>query len=401
MSSTTNHTNNTNVNADIIQQKSTVLIQQYAASCVAICNMMIKYSNLAIEKINSKENPNKNHLAHYERLVQSSNKLMNRLNDPEYNYSKSMKKIYDIVKTPERCSMLVDKDPNIFKIKNNGFIVCFLKNMNIDLVYKRLSDEDRVLLWNYFYLVIQSTLLIFRLNNPKSINAKVHVTDAMNHIENELSENGIKFNDIIFNPFLGIGEADEKYDISKMYSNMDALPSGNDVGSMKFMLQAANLDKIVDLKAYKEQLDKMTAEDIKFADEKIRDLLKIPENSEAGIACNTLLTNLITELQTSGIDNIPEALTNTAKKSKGSISMEAMAEAGVYAQEFIKNGQQNLDKILENNPEINSNMVNSIKGSLGMLNMIPGFINQDDPDNTDNQGGESNTNNGNDVEDLD
>jgi hypothetical protein len=357
-------------NHEIIEQKCTILIQQFAAGCAVIAKMMMENAENSITDIKSREDYNINNLKQYELLHTASEKLLVSLNDPEYNYSKRMRKIYDTIKTESACRYLIEYDSSLFRTKNEkGKIICYFKGMNIDLVYRHLDEESRKVFWDYFYVVIQSVLLVFKLNNPKSINAKVHVLNAMEHIENSLSDTGVRFNDVIFNPFLGIGEDNQKYDVTTMYSNLDALPTQN-VGDMSVLLKTLNLDKMIDLKAYKEKLDNFTEEDIKVTELKIRELLDIPEDSAAGVACGSLLSNLVTQLQADGLDNIGATLQKTAELSKGDLSVDAIKEAGSYAQQFINNGMSKFDAIAKDNPDIDPTLLNSLMGTMHILKNV-------------------------------
>lgn len=344
-----NLNNNTESNTKV--SKDVVLIQQFTAACAAILKLL------------------KEHSTGNEQFQTSVDKLYSSFSAMNFEIEKFLRKIYDVIKPENICQMVIDKNEQLFSIKNaENKIVSIIPGINIKQVYPLLDSKNKEIFWQYFDLMILSTFNVFNTHNPKKIQAHKHIVNMMTVLGERLDKTGVLFNETIFNPYLGFVSDNKGYSIEDMYHNVEPLQTGADMerGTLTHVLKYLNLkDVLGNEEELNKKLSALSNDDLNSATDQILNLLGATNDPRVKKTCSKLVKNIVDELKVNGIGNLQDVLKNVTERSRSEIEVNEMTDTMSYVQNFMKDGETKIKEIKdENNNPIGEQLFSKLLGPM-------------------------------------
>lgn len=201
--------------------------------------------------------------------------------------------------------------------------IILIPGINLNTVWKKMSDSQKTKCW--LYLKILYILSEICTTNVSTMGDKILQTDTnvasettTDNTETESSNKNVEETDtenndssLKFNPYEGIGNNNEKYNVQDMFSGVEKL--GNvEKPSLDSLVKTFGVDKFAELEKLQDQLKNMNDGDIESATQNIQSLMgdNVDKNT-----LNTLLTNVANELKNTDMSkgNIFENLSNIAE----------------------------------------------------------------------------------------
>ena len=358
-----------NTNKDMVNY-----IQRFTASSISMLNLL----QTGCLKQKDMDTQNKDQRAK-EKFMESSQKFIDAVKNPndEFDYTRFIKKAFITLKTKEQCTQLVAKYPELLNIRNEyNKIITILPGLDLQVGFKFLNDNEKVVFWQYMYLFTSSVFCLIRNNNVIKFPKYENVVNALTIIETELAKTGVMFKDQIFNPFVGVNVGDNKegYSVDQMFAGGE-LPKQHQM-SIESILSTLGVEKMFDEKKLNEELKGIGDKQIIEATDKIIDLLGASNNPEVKDVCNTLIRDIVSNFKENGISNIGDTLKKVAENAKKNIDVGKMRKTAESMKYFMANSQDKMKDMKDSNGNpIGQQMMNSMAGPLSMLN----FMNQSPP----------------------
>lgn len=335
-----------------------VLIHRFVVANVAILNLLKKYTST---------DPN------LSKLDSTIDRCVESLKSSSFDFQKTLRKIYDALKTVEATEKIKNADPTLFEMRNSSNkIISILPGINIKQVYSYLSEEDVSMFWQYLYLIVLSTFNIFYLKNSKKINAQSNVVDMLKNISSKVNES-ITMGDLMFNPYMGVdaGKTREDYTLDDLFAQTADFKTGDQLSYLDGILQAMGINNLASAINEDELNSKLAAlndSDLQMATEQIANILGASNDPNAQNVCGKLVKNLVSELQTKGISNVGEVLQSVSKNSRSDINVTEMQQTMSYVKNFMDSGEERLKDLKdEKGKPIDPQLLNSIMGPMNML----------------------------------
>jgi hypothetical protein len=368
-------------NTIINSNKETVnYIQRFTASSISMLNLL----QTGCIKQNTEDSRNKDKRIK-DKFMESSQKFIDTMKDPneEFDYTRFIKKAFTTLKTKEQCAQIRSKDPELLNIRDKeNKIVTILPGLDLKIGYKCLTEEEKVIFWQYMYLFIDSVFCLIRNNNVSKFPRYEHVVETLIFIDVELAKTGVMFKNQIFNPFVGVdGDGDDKtgYSVDQMFTGGE-LPKQHQM-SIESVLSMLGVDKMFDEKKLNEELKEIGDKQINEATEKIVGLLGASNNPEVKDVCNILIQDIVNNFKENGISNIGDTLKKVAENAKKNIEISKMKKTAESMKFFMANSQNNMKDMKDaNGNPIGQQMMNSMAIPLNMMN----FMNKSAPFGTNN-----------------
>lgn len=347
-------------------------IQRFTASSISILSLV----QSACDKLKNEELHPKD-LKSKEKFMDSSQKFVeNMKNQDNFDYTRFIKKAFNSLKSVEQCERLREKDPEIFNVRDeDNRIITILPGIDLKYAYKVLDDNEKILFWQYMYLISNSVFNLVRLSNIQKFNKYAHIIDTIQYLEREMGKTGIMFNDQIFNPFIGIGENQNEYGVDEMFTGGE-LPKQQSI-SIESVLNMLGINKMFDEKKLNEELKCIGDQQINEATDKITSLLGAANQPEVKEVCNILIQDIVANFRENGIGNLNETLQKVAANAKKNIELSKMKKTAESMKYFMANSQEKLKdlKDADGNP-IGQQLFDKIAVPMNMFNMMSGGASQ-------------------------
>lgn len=305
-----------------------------------------------------------------------SNKDDNNMDEEhKYDQGKIIKKIYRVM-TQYLDKLDPELDVSLFTIRNAECkIVTIIPGLDIGLIVKFMDTNELNLLWCHLLnMFIASVNMITPINNKKKEGKLWETIPKLKNKLNVLNKTLGKEN-ITFNPFVGVSENVDKYDINTMFTNVDEIktPTGFTPDDL---IKQFGIDKMLDFDKLNEQLRNIDEGAIHDATKKITGMLGSTEDSDVGEICGTLVQHIVEDLKVNGVANMFETAKSVAQKVGSTLDRNKMEKTALQLSDFIKNGQENLRNMKDpsGNP-IGENIMNTIEKPMKMANSTNGSSN--------------------------
>lgn len=342
-----------------------VHIQRFTASSIGILNLLQDVCNIRI----SDNNISQKEQNLITKFLNSSNRFISDIkqNTESFNSTRIVKKAFSALKTVNACNYLKSKDSKLFSMRDeNKCIVTIISGIDIRIGYRLLSETQINQFWQYIYLFTSSVYNMIKNANPTKFNNHIHVSETLKYIENDLTQTGVIFNNMVFNPFIGIGENNEEYSLNDMFTG-DTLPSEHKM-SIDNVLNMLGVDKMFDEHKLDEQLKDIGQEQVNEATEKIASLLGAQNNTEVKEVCETLIQDIVLNLKQNGISNIGDTLQKVAQNAKGKIELSKMQKTAESMKQFMANSQERVKNLTdENGNPIGEDILNNLSTPMNIL----------------------------------
>lgn len=177
-------------------------------------------------------------------------------------------------------------------------------------------------------------------------------------------------NDDDFNPYLGVGEDNDDYNLDDIQQALDTFQEGDvenggyGIGSIARVL---GLDKLLDSDEVREQLANIKQEDIDGVTQSIQGLFG-DMNPNTNKLVNNMLGGIVEELQQSDLSNgkLIDNMHDIAKRVSSKLQPQ-MESVGVEGQQELEQGMRNMAQNFSNQSG-NSNLLSMMQK---MMQMIP------------------------------
>ena len=242
---------------------------------------------------------------------------------------KVLVKIYSMLRT--HSEFLLDKNPELFNIKDEKNIIqTIIPGVDIGLVYKKLSESDTKRIWKLFSLLfITSTRIVHSISGDKiKEKYKELVKNASDKLEKYLEDEGINVKQMLFNPFLGLGEDNENYGLDELFAGLDKNPSEPgkhmDIESIVKNL-GINIDDLD--KNIREKCKDITDDEINTVTGKITEIFGGEGDSTINEVCSTMIKHVIEDVKDHGIKDMKKTTQNTFSKIEKEIGKKKLKKA--------------------------------------------------------------------------
>lgn len=300
-----------------------------------------------------------NILSHYKKDGSENNENNEKLSERQV-----LIKIYSTMRTYS--DFLLNRSSELFDIKDqNNKIQTIIPGIDIGLIYKKLSEQDQLRLWKLFSLLfITCTRIVHSINGEKiKPKHKENVKTTNEKLEKYLEEQGINVKQMLFNPFLGLGEDNTNYGLNELFAGIINSPEeGNKTMNIESLIKMVGLN-IDDLdKNIREKCKDITDDEINAVTGQITDFFGDGDgDSTINQVCGTMIKHVIKDVKDNGIKN----MTQTAKNTFGKIEKDIGKKKLKKAMKKMKNKVENkYGKGGKTNPSgiINEIINNQIKG---------------------------------------
>jgi hypothetical protein len=343
-----------------------IQIQRFTASSIGLLNLLQDVCNT---RILNDDNISEKEKTLTTKFLNSSKKFITDIkqNTDDFNSTRFVKKSYTALRTIEGCNYLKTKDSKLFSMRDeNKRIVTIISGIDLRIGYRLLNEEQLEHFWQYLYLFSSSVYNMIKHVNIIKFNNQIHVNDTLQYIENELTKTGVIFNNMVFNPFIGIGENKEQYSLNEMFTGKE-LPKEHKM-SIDNVLNMLGVDKMLDEHKLDEQLKDIGQEQVDEATEKIASLLGAENNAEIKEVCETLIQDIVVNLRENGISNIGETLQKVAQNARGKIDMGKMQKTAESMKNFMTNSQEQVKNLKDDNGNpIGEELLNNLSMPINML----------------------------------
>jgi hypothetical protein len=270
--------------------------------------------------------------------------------DSGYDQGRIIKKIY---KTLTQNLDMLDPVPliQLFYLKNeSGETVTIIPGLDIGLVAESFTDEEKDVLWNHLYMMYISSITMISANNTYAQDERL--TNIMPKLKEKIVRSGLTIGKDkgLFNPFIGLNkiEEDGEYDLNHMYTNVGASPmpdmgAGLSAGmTMEDIFKLVGVDKMIDIDQLNDQLKNCKQEDVDDATNNITKLLGAENDSDVKDVCQTLVSEIVSDLRTNGLTNMFDTAKSVTSKIGKSLDQNKMKKTANQLQEFMANGEEKL-----------------------------------------------------------
>jgi hypothetical protein len=342
-------------------------IYRFSMSCIGLLDLLEKSVNNVVDD-------NSKFLIAKDKFIESVGKFKKNVKnydecDQDFTHIKIIKKAFSVLKTKESCQMVQTKDSKLFDIRDeSNQIVTVLKGINIRFGYRFLKNDDVKLFWQYFGLFTCTVFKMIKENNPQKINKAEHILKTIEVIESELNQTGIMFNNIIFNPFIGIGSNGSSYSMDDLIKGEIKVGEG---ATMESLMNMMGINKFIDESKIQDELKNITSDDINNATDKITELLGSSGNPEIKEVCHTLINDIFNQINTNGIQNIGTVLMNVTENAKNTMDINKMTMASKAMGKFFANSENMIKEMKDDqgNP-IGQDLFNKMKIPLNVVKMM-------------------------------
>jgi flagellar hook-basal body complex protein FliE len=213
------------------------------------------------------------------------------------------------------------KDESIFTLNLDVF-----PGIELDELWQQLSSGQKKKVWTYLQILyIQSELILDYENTQQSSDKQETLGNMISNVteyQNEVSKNAendetsVKSNDdtdvtdvvdantgdelttLQFDPFVGVGNANEEYSTNDMFAGIENLPDEKMTPGLSSLANLVGIDKMIpNLDELKNQLKNMDKKDIDDATNNIKSLLGDNVNDQTSDLISDMLTNITDELK--------------------------------------------------------------------------------------------------------
>jgi hypothetical protein len=343
-------------------------IQHFTVSSISLLNLL----QVSCSKVDDSELAPKEKKAK-ERFMTTSQKFIDNMKDSDdtFEYTRFIKKAFNTLKSEEQCKQLVNKDPEIFNIRDDdNKIITIFPGIDIKFGYKFLNEDDKRIFWQYMYLFSSSIFNMIKDSNEQKLEKYVHIIETLKVLEAELSKTGVMFNNQIFNPFMGIEEnSKQNYSLNEMFTGGE-LPKQQTV-SIESVLKLLGVDKMFDEKKINEELKGIGDKEINEATDKIASLLGASDKPEVKEVCNMLIQDIVANFKENGITNLSDTLQKVAKNAKKNIELSKMKKTAESMKDFMAHSQDKMKDLKDaNGNPIGQQLLNSMSIPMSMMNML-------------------------------
>ena len=348
-------------------KKLVIQIQRFTASSIGMLNLLRDVCNFRLT--NDLDISQKEKTLTTKFLNSSQNFITDiKQNTDDFNSTRFVKKAYNALHTVDGCNYLKAKDANLLSMRDeNKRIVTIISGIDMRIGYRLLNKQQLEQFWQYIYLFTSSVYNMIKQANIIKFNNKPHVIATLQYIENELTKTGVIFNNMIFNPFIGIGENKEQYSLNEMFTGKE-LPKEHKM-SIDNVLNMMGVNKMLDEHKLNEQLKDIGQEQVNEATEKIASLLGAENNTEIKEVCETLIQDIVVNLRENGIGNIGETLQKVAQNARGKIDIGKMQKTAESMKNFMANSQERVKDLKdEHGNPIGEELLNNLSMPMNMLN---------------------------------
>jgi len=312
-----------------------------------------------------------------DRFISSSQKLIENLKelDQNFDYSRFVKKAFSVLKTPESCSLLREKNSKLLNLRDeNNKKITIIPGIDLGIGYKTLTPEENIQFWQFMFLFSSSIFSMIKASNSEKFSKYVHVEQTNQHINDVLMKTGVLFNDRVFNPFIGLGEKDGTYQLDDMFTQGE-LPKQQNV-SIESVLKMMGVDKMFDETKLNEQLKNLTDTQMKEATDGILKLMGAQNNPEVKEVCDLLVHDIVSQLKEGGfnLNNMSDTMFKVAENAKDRIDMDKMRKTVSSMKNFMENSHEKIRNMKdENGNPIGEQLMSKMAGPLSMINLMNGM----------------------------
>ena len=309
-----------------------------------------------------------------ERYIVSSQKLIDNLKelDPNFDYSRFVKKAFSVLKTTNSCVLLKEKNANLFNLRDeNKKKITILPGIDLSIGYKTLTQDEQTHFWQYMFLFSSSIFSMIKISNPEKFSKYTHIEQTNQHINEVLTKTGVLFNDKVFNPFIGLGEKDGSYELNDMFTQGE-LPKQQSV-SIESVLKMMGVDKMFDEEKLNEQLKNLNDSQMKEATDGILKLMGAQNNPEVKEVCDLLVHDIVTQLKEGGfsLNNMSDTMFKVAENAKNNIDKNKMKKTVSSMKNFMENSHEKIKNMKdENGNPIGEQLMSKMAGPLNMINLM-------------------------------
>lgn len=344
-----------------------VHIQRFTACSIGMLNLLRDVCNMLLQ--NDTNVSQKDH-ALTTKFLNSSHKFITDIkqNSEDFNSTRFVKKAFNALRTVESCNYLKNKDGKLFSMRDeNKRIVTIISGIDMRIGYRLLDEKQMEQFWQYVYLFSSSVYNMIKNVNVIKFNNQSHINDTLQYVERELAKTGVVFNDMVFNPFIGIGETKEEYSLNDMFTD-GTLPKEHKM-SIDSVLNMLGVDKMIDENKLDEQLKDIGQDQVNEATEKIATLLGAENNTEIKEVCETLIQDIVLNLKENGINNIGATLQKVAQNARGKIELSKMQKTAESMKNFMTRSQEQVKDLKDENGNlIGEELLNKLSLPMSMLN---------------------------------
>lgn len=345
-----------------------VQIQRFTASSISMLNL------LRTACMRMDDNTGEKFIRGRDRFMSVSQAFINGLKNTEtqFDYTKTIKKSFSVLKSDSNCDLLLAKDKKLFELRDEeGKITTIIPGLDIKIGYNLLKEEEIVVFWQYIYLFACSVFrMIENANDKTSFQTKYsHVLDTLAKLEEDIAKTGVMFNNQIFNPFIGVGENNSNYSVDEMFTG-GALPNEQKL-SMDSILSTLGIDKLLDEDKIKEQLENFDEEQTNEATDQIMKLLGVTDNPDIREVCGILISDIVAGLKQDGVSKIGDTLMNVTQKAKEKIDHRKMQQTAGQMHHFMTNSKETMKNMTDadGNP-IGQQLMDNMAIPLSMMSMF-------------------------------
>lgn len=341
-------------------------IQWFTASSISMLELLQKSSQR--QDLNDK---------YVDRYIVSSQKLINNLKelDPNFDYTRFVKKAFNVLRQSDSCALLKEKNPNLFNLRDeNNKKITILPGIDLSVGYKTLTPDELTYFWQYMFLFSSSIFNMIKMSNPEKFSKYHEVEETNQYINNVLTKTGVLFNDKIFNPFIGLGEKDGSYELNDMFTQGE-LPKQQNI-SIESVLSMMGVDKMFDETKLNDELKKLNESQMKETSDGILKLMGAQNNPEVKEVCDFLVRDIVSQLKEGGfsLNTMSDTMFKVAENAKNNIDMNKMKKTISSMQNFMENSQEKLKNMKdENGNPIGEQLMTKMTGPLNMINLMNGM----------------------------
>ena len=355
-------------------------IQLFTASCISMLELLCDECNKYIQNDMNEITPTQMNYCNI--FMTNSKKLIKNLKEKDMlmDYSKLIKRIFNMLKKEKYCEMLLNKDPELFNIRDEqNKIIVLIPDINIKLCYKLLKPNETVLFWQYMHLFCNTIFKLVKINNKEKFSKYTFIEEAIKKIETDLAKTGILFNNKIFNPFIGVVATTNNLSVDTLFSDV-SIPNCQSI-SITDILDKLGVGKLFDKENLIEHLKNIGPEHIETTSSYVSKILG-DDNEENSEIYKALITDLVDNLKINGIEDIDKTFERVAKNAHEKLDRTKLEKTANNVKNFMSNGENRLKDLKDpstGNP-IGEQILNS-----KMFNMIKNFMGNDSNNESNNK----------------
>ena len=277
-----------------------------------------------------------------------SKEVENNEEEERLSERKILVKIYSIMRS--NTDLLLERDPELFNLKDNKkVIMTIIPGIDIGLIYKRLSEEDEKRIWRLLsVLFITVTRMVHAISGKKiKKKHKDKIKSTNEALEKQLSEEGINVQQMLFNPFLGLGEDGEDFGIDSLFAGSDPKGKGGADSLLNIESVAQKLGINIDEldKNIREKCKDITDEEINAVTGKITEIFGGDGDENVSDVCGTMIKHVIDDVKEHGIKDMKKTTKNTLKKTEKDLGKKKLKKAAKKMKKFVEKKHKGLANI--------------------------------------------------------